>query len=258
MVDIRDGLIKLTPKPITLVTGGTKGIGLDAVERFASLGHQVITCARTESAWEKIYNSESELRGVKFVKADLSNSDEVQSLFDYVNTEYGVLSNAINNASPKIASDGEFKDVELSKLRSTLNSDLLLHAMCIKFELNLMEQGGSIVNISSVNGLRPTPYAAMYGAAKHGLEGLTKSVAIEAISQGIRINAVAPGITWTPRWEERQKDQANIKAEVSERVPLKRFANPSEIVNAIEWLCSPESSYVVGHTLIVDGGLSLV
>ena len=97
----------------------------------------------------------------------------------------------------------------------------------------------------------------MYSAAKHGLEGLTRSVALEAIQNGIRVNAVAPGVTWTSRWKERETSNPNIREEVEAEIPIKRFAIESEIVNAIEWLCHTKSSYVVGHTLVVDGGLSL-
>jgi len=97
----------------------------------------------------------------------------------------------------------------------------------------------------------------MYSAAKHGLEGLTRSIALEAIQNGIRVNAVAPGVTWTSRWEERASSNPNVRGEIETQIPIKRFAIESEIVNAIEWLCDAKSSYVVGHTLVVDGGLSL-
>lgn len=98
----------------------------------------------------------------------------------------------------------------------------------------------------------------MYGAAKHGLEGLTRSVALEAITANIRINSVAPGPTWTARWDER-KTSGNpaIREDVEKLLPMRKFATPAEIVDAIEWLCSDKASYVVGHTLVVDGGLSL-
>jgi NAD(P)-dependent dehydrogenase (short-subunit alcohol dehydrogenase family) len=113
------------------------------------------------------------------------------------------------------------------------------------------------VNISSVNGVRPTPGAAAYSAAKHGLEGLTRSVAVEAIAKGVRINAVAPGVTWTPRWEARVNQGKVDRKEIEKIVPIQRFAKPDEIAAAVLWLLSSEASYVVGHTLVVDGGLSL-
>jgi NAD(P)-dependent dehydrogenase (short-subunit alcohol dehydrogenase family) len=97
----------------------------------------------------------------------------------------------------------------------------------------------------------------MYSAAKHALEGLTRSLALENIAQGIRINAVAPGVTWTPRWDERQLEVPSIRDDVSAVVPMERFARPDEIVDAVEFLISAKSSYIVGHTLVVDGGLSL-
>ena len=243
--------------PITLVTGGTKGIGLETVKRFVAKGHRVVTCARNQKKWTEVLNADSALASVNFVKADLSDRGDVESLFDLIKSEYGTLSIAVNNASPKLESGGAFKEIEFDQLFSTLVNDLWSPAMCLKSELNLMSEGSCIVNVSSVNGLRPTPNAAMYSSAKHGLEGLTRSVAIEALRQGIRVNAVAPGVTWTPRWEEREKESPSIRKEVSDIVPIKRFGTPIEIVNAIEWLCSPSSSYVVGHTLVVDGGLSL-
>ncbi|MEN0036348.1 MAG: SDR family oxidoreductase, partial [Cellvibrio sp.] len=189
--------------------------------------------------------------------ADVSDDESLSRLFEHIGSKYGHLDAAVNNASPKIMSQGAFQEIPAENLFSTLKSDFGSYVVCLQKELNLMDSGGCIVNVSSVNGLRPCPGAAMYSAAKHGLEGLTKSVALEAIQKGIRVNAVAPGVTWTFRWEERENSNPNIRAEVEPQIPIKRFAIESEIVNAIEWLCSTKSSYVVGHTLVVDGGLSL-
>lgn len=97
----------------------------------------------------------------------------------------------------------------------------------------------------------------MYSACKHAMEGLTRSLAMDAIGRGIRINAVAPGVTWTPRWQEKQQTNPEIREEVSQLVPIQRFARSEEIVDAVMFLLSEQSSYIVGHSLVVDGGLSL-
>lgn len=240
-----------------LITGGTKGIGLECVKRFHKEGWAVITCSRNGNAWLKNLNIYPELDNVDYVETDVSDDDSLKSLFDHIASKYGQLNAAVNNASPKIQSQGEFKNISKENLYSTLNSDFWSYVICLKSELNLMQAGSCIVNVSSVNGLRPCPGVAMYSAAKHGLEGLTRSVALEAIQNGIRVNAVAPGVTWTSRWKERETSNPNIREEVEAEIPIKRFAIESEIVNAIEWLCHTKSSYVVGHTLVVDGGLSL-
>lgn len=130
---------------------------------------------------------------------------------------------AVNNASPALASRGYLPQVDVPLLKETLHVDFLCQALCLRSELKLMEAGASIVNVSSINGLRPTPNASMYNATKHALEGQTRSVALESIKSGVRINAVAPGVTCTPRWEERQFENSNIRADVSDVEPINRF-----------------------------------
>lgn len=242
---------------VALVTGGSKGIGLHVVIRLVNMGYQVVTCSRTREAWSEACEAFHELKHVDHIVADISDEQKIEELFAYITERYGKLDVAVNNASPAIASRGHFTDVDTSLLKQTLQIDFLSQALCLKAELKLMQDGASIVNVSSINGLRATPNAAMYSSAKHALEGLTRSVALESIGSGIRINAVAPGVTWTPRWEARQLENVNIRSEVSEAVPLKRFGEIEEIVNAIEFLVSDKASYIVGHTLVVDGGLSL-
>lgn len=243
---------------VILVTGGSKGIGLQSVLRFVKSGYKVVTCSRSKSSWLKAVDDYPELSVVDYQVIDISLDSEVDRLFNYIERQYGHLDAAVNNASPAIASRGNFHEVSPHLLKETLNVDFWSHALCLRYEIALMKFGASIVNISSINGLRPTPTASMYSASKHALEGLTRSVALECISSGIRINAVAPGVTWTPRWEERQLDSPNVKNDISNAVPIKRFGNANEIVNAIEFLLSDKASYIVGHTLVVDGGLSLV
>lgn len=240
-----------------LVTGGSRGIGLDTVRHLVEEGYHVITCSRSKAGWTEALNAYPELAEVDHQVVDISVDADLDALFHYLGETYGELHVAVNNASPDIASIGDFHNVDTQLLKSTLDVDFWAQAMCLKHEISLMNAGATIVNISSVNGLRPTPNASMYSAAKHALEGLTRSLALENIPSGIRINSVAPGVTWTPRWQAKQTRQPNIRQDVSDVVPIKRFAHSDEVVNAIAFLLSDKASYIVGHTLVVDGGLSL-
>ncbi|SJL83761.1 SDR family NAD(P)-dependent oxidoreductase [Vibrio palustris] len=242
---------------IALVTGGSKGIGLYSVLRFVKQGYKVITCSRSKNIWLEATQKYPELKSVDYQAVDIADEQQLDGLFTHIEAQYGKLDIAVNNASPTLSSRGYLPQVDVSFLKETLHVDFLCQALCLRSELKLMEAGASIVNVSSINGIRPTPNASMFSAAKHALEGLTQSVALESIQSGIRINAVAPGVTWTPRWEEKQLENSTIRADVSDLVPLNRFGEIDEIVNAIEFLLSDKASYIVGHTLVVDGGLSL-
>ncbi|WED27291.1 SDR family oxidoreductase [Vibrio sp. DW001] len=243
---------------IVLITGGSKGIGLEVAKTFVAKGYKVITCARSIDTWHSVTISNPILSDVDFQVVDLSDKKQIDDLFTHISSMYGRLDIAVNNASPKIKSGGVFSEIAVDDLYHTLMNDFWSHTLCLKHELQLMSKGASIVNVSSVNGIRPTSNAAMYSASKHALEGLTQSVALEAIKDGVRVNSVAPGVTWTPRWEERQASQnSNIRSEIEPHIPMGRFAETAEVANAIEWLSSDKASYVVGHTLVVDGGLSL-
>lgn len=240
-----------------LVTGGSRGIGLETVLRLVGAGYKVITCSRSQASWAKAQSAHPQLAQVDHQVIDISVDTELEKLFSYLAETYGELHVAVNNASPQVASSGRFHQVASELLKETLNVDFWAQALCLKYQIQLMKPGAAIVNVSSVNGLRPTPGASMYSAAKHAMEGLTRSLALEYIQAGIRINGVAPGVTWTPRWEERQVSSPNLRQEVSDVVPIKRFARSDEVVNAIEFLLSDKASYIVGHTLVVDGGISL-
>ena len=121
--------------------------------------------------------------------------------------------------------------------------------------------GGASVNVASINGLSGTPTASIYSATKHALIGFTRSVARETIKQGIRINTVCPGATDTlfqhrPHLGLSAAEQLARRARLAEAIPLCRLGRPDEVAAAIVWLCSAESSYVVGHALVIDGGLT--
>jgi len=245
-------------KPIALVTGGSKGIGLETVSRLITLGYQVITCSRNRETWQDVVALNSILDQVDYLQLDISLEPDRDRLFSHIKMQYGHLDVTVNNASPKLESLGKFETRQSNELEHTMMQDFWAHAECLRKALALMTEGSAVVNISSINGLRATPNAAMYSACKHAIEGLTRSVAIEAIEKGVRVNAVAPGVTWTPRWQERAKNEPEIRANVSAQVPAKRFAMESEVVDAIEFLISKKASYIVGHTLVVDGGLSVI
>lgn len=242
---------------IVFVSGGSEGIGLETVKYFFRNNFRAVTCGRSPDKWKGAVENDSSLREVEFIQADISIQDDIVKLFNQIKRKYNNIDIAVNCASPDLKSEGRFSEQLDKDLIETISSDLTSHLLCMKQQLLIMKSGGRIVNVTSINGVRPTPGASAYSAAKYGLEGLTKSVALEAIKDGIRINSIAPGVTWTPRWEKRAKSNPSIKEDVSKLVPNRRFAEAKEIARAIAWLSSPDSSYIVGHTLVVDGGLSL-
>jgi len=245
---------------IALVTGGSQGIGLAVVLKLVAMGLRVITCGRSEKRWQgALLTHASLIDSTEFITTDLSQDSDIEDLFIRIKQEYGRLDVAINNASPTVESNGLFTSVSGADIKKTLDSDLWSQLLCLRHELNLMAAGGAIVNISSVNGISATPGAAAFSAAKFGLEGASKSLALEYIERGIRINSVAPGVTLTPRVEDQIASSANAenrKKEIEATIPMRRMAQPAEVANAVCWLASDEASYVVGHTLVVDGGLS--
>lgn len=245
---------------IALVTGGSQGIGLATVIQLVEQGASVICCGRTQKHWDKAVEDNPILKdSAEFLAADVNNHNATDILFKRIKQQYGRLDIAINNASPAVASHGLFGSVAPQLLKETIDSDLWSQMFCLHREISLMKSGGCIVNLSSINGIMGTPGAAAFSAAKHGIEGLTKSLALEYISKGIRINSVAPGATLTPRVQQQINSAPNPEArqkEIEAHIPLKRMASSQEVANAIIWMCSDSSSFVVGHTLVVDGGRS--
>ena len=254
---------------VVLITGGTDGIGLATARMFAAEGAGVVIAARDAQRGARV---QAELCGLGgralFIPADIGEPGAAENLVARTVAEFGRLDVAVNNAAAdiRIAPTADITEAEFDTSVAVNLKGLWL---CLKHEIKAMQRsadgvaggGGAIVNVASINGLSGTPTAAVYSATKHAVIGLTRSAARETIAQGIRINAVCPGATDTP-FQHRPHQGASAAAQqarlahLAQLIPLGRLARPEEIATGIRWLCSAAASYVVGHALVIDGGLT--
>lgn len=239
-----------------IVTGGASGIGAAAARGFAAEGAKVLI-ADVQPKGEDVAAAIRVAGGHALFKlTNVAVSADCAAMVDTAVRHFGGLEIAFNNAAVTAAVQPAADESQESWDR-LLGINLKSVYLSMKFEVPAMlaAGGGAIVNTSSVAGLFGESSAASYSAAKHGVIGLTRSAALDYISKGIRINALVPGATDTEMlaaWMQNPDIAARIKA----TQPIGRLAAPEELAAAALFLCSNEASFVVGHALVVDGGLS--
>ena len=242
---------------VVLITGGSSGMGRDAAVAFGREGAKVVIAARRLPESEETAQMVRDAGGKATVaQADVSVEADVEAMVKHALDTFGRLDIAFNNAGVG-GGGGDIHEVDQADWNQIFNINLKGLWLCMKYEVPQMIEGGggSIVNNLSDAGLMGWAGNAVYTASKWGGVGLTKSAALQYIKRGIRINAVCPGYINTPMLgEEFTIDELNEA--MKDGIPAGRIGQPSEITDAVLWLCSDASSYVVGHMLAVEGGSS--
>jgi len=232
-----------------LVTGAASGIGRASAVLFARAGAALaLVDVDKEGLAVTADLARSSGAEVEAIVADVADVSAVARAVDDCVERFGRLDAAHNNAGvagPFLPLD-EYPPEEFLRV---LQVDLVGVWHCMRAEVARMRRqgGGAIVNTSSMLGSAAMPDNAAYIAAKHGVNGLTRAAAVELAGAGIRVNAVAPGVTRTGMTSE-------VSAELLQRVPLSRIAEPEEIAAVAVWLCSPQAGYVTGSVVVADGG----
>jgi NAD(P)-dependent dehydrogenase (short-subunit alcohol dehydrogenase family) len=243
--------------PVVLVTGGLTGIGRAAAVAFAKKGAKIVVSGRRDEVGNELAK---ELRSfgaeAVFINADVRKESDVRTLVDKIVARFGRLDVAVNNAGTE-GQVGPITEQTAESYAATFDTNVLGVILSMKHEVRVMKgQGsGSIINISSTYGHEGAAGASVYVASKHAVEGLTKSVALELATSGIRVNVVAPGPTDTGMLTRFTGTPEN-KAALVATVPMGRLGLSEELANAITFIASDEASFITGHVLNVDGGKS--
>ena len=247
---------------VVLITGALTGIGRAAAFAFAKKGARVVVSGRRDEAGETLVVELKKL-GVEaiYIHADIRNEEEVKNLVAKAVSRFGRLDVAVNNAATE-GRVGPITAQTAESVAATFDTDVVGVLLSMKHEILAMQANsgkskGNIINISSTYGHKGAAFASVYVAAKHAVEGITKSAALELASTGIRVNCVSPGPTDTgmlTRFTGTDDNKAHLVAEV----PLGRLGLSEEVADGIVFIASDEARFITGHTLNVDGGHSAV
>jgi len=242
-----------------LVIGATSGIGRATAIAFAEAGANVIASGLGAQEGQDLVDEILALKtvGALFVEADVTREEEIGKVLADGEAQFGRIHAAVNNAGIECAY-GPVYERTIEEFDRIIAVNLRGVFLGLRHEIPhmLRHGGGAIVNTASQAGLTGLANVAIYTASKHGVVGLTKSTALELARQNIRVNAVAPGPVDTGLLHRMVDGKVPIDA-IAEDNPMGRIAHPDEVAEAILWLCSDAASYVTGHTLAVDGGMTV-
>jgi NAD(P)-dependent dehydrogenase (short-subunit alcohol dehydrogenase family) len=241
---------------VGLVTGGTSGIGRETAILFAKAGVKIAVAGRREREGEKTVELIHAAGGEGlFVKTDVSRASEVEALIQAVVGRFERLDLAFNNAGVEgvWAPLTQLTEADFDR---TINVNLKGVWLCLKYEIQQMIKqgaGGAIVNMASIMGLVGSAGSSAYSASKHGVIGLTQSAALENAKRKVRVNAVCPGFIET-EMADRTLRVPTVHKYVLSCHPIGRLGNPTEIAEAVVWMCSDRASFMTGQTMVLDGG----
>lgn len=249
---------------VALVTGGGGGIGRAACIRLASEGAAVAIGNRNADAGNETVKMIEDAGGrASFLRTDVAKEDDVKALVDHAVSTYGGLHVAFNNAGVEGDTATAAEETE-DNYRFIFDINVLGVALCMKHQLAHMlnNGGGSIINNASIAGHIGFPQHGMYVASKHAVLGLTKTAALECAALGVRVNAVSPGGIETDMLDRFTGDAVEEKQQMVDMMtsmhPIKRLGKPEEIAHAVAWLASEDASFVVGQSILVDGGFTAI
>ena len=240
---------------VALVTGASQGIGWDIAQALVVAGAKVAVAARTEEKLALLVGEIAAAGGEAIaIKMDVADADQIKAGFKQVIEKFGRLDILINNAA--ITRDGLAVRMKPDDWDAVIRTNLTGAHLCIQQALGVMmrARSGRIINVSSVVAQMGNAGQANYVAAKAGLIGLTKAIAMEIASRNITVNAVAPGFIETPMTDVLSD---KVKEELKTRIPLGRLGVPRDVAASIVFLASDEAAYITGHVLDVNGGMYL-
>lgn len=241
---------------VAFVSGAASGIGYATALAFAEAGAWVAVSDINDDGGLRVVHEIQQAGGeALFFKCDIHEALSIKEMIDQIVRQMGRIDCAFNNAGIE-GSSGDTVHCSEENFQKVLDVNLRGTWLCIKNQIPAMSKngGGSIVNCASIAGLVGFKESPAYVASKHGIIGLTKTAALEYAQQKIRVNAICPGVIETPMVRRFTHDDKLIVEQLESAAPMKRLGRPEEIAMAVLWLCSEQSSFVTGHSLVVDGG----